>query len=329
MSDIARELGVSTVTVSKALSGKDGVGKDLRKSIVQKAEAMGYVYNGLPRGMLEGRTYNIGILIASKYLGESSFYWVFYQRLLRTLKSTSYTGILEVVNDEDETARAIPAIVAANKIDGLILLGQFSGAYLSAITTTIRQCIFLDFYSDTGQCDCVASNTFLGSYNLTKLLIAAGHKKIAFIGSISATTSIMDRYMGYCKAMLEAKLPYDMAIDDRDSKGMYLTEIQLKTGAYTAYVCNNDQVAGIVIRQLRKAGLAVPADVSLVGFDNESEAVTDGVGVTSLEVNIDSMCDKCVGTLIRHIESEEYGPPGISFVDGRIVIKQSIAPPKA
>jgi LacI family transcriptional regulator len=329
MSDIARELGVSTVTVSKALSGKEGVGKALRESIVQKAEAMGYVYNSLPRSMLEGRTYNIGILIAAKYLGENSFYWIFYQRLLRTLKSTSYTGILEVVNDEDETACAIPSIVTANKIDGLILLGQFSSAYLSAVTGTIRQCVFLDFYSDIGQCDCVASNTFLGSYNLTKLLIAAGHKKIAFIGSIAATTSIIDRYMGYCKAMLEARLPYGPAIDDRDSKGVYLGEIQLKPGGYTAYVCNNDQVAGQVIRQLRRAGLAVPADVSLVGFDNESEAITDGVGVTSLEVDIDSMCGKSIGTLIQHIESEEYGPPGVSFIDGKIVVKQSIAPPRA
>ncbi|MDR2747779.1 MAG: substrate-binding domain-containing protein [Treponema sp.] len=328
MSDIARELGVSTVTVSKALSGKEGVGKDLRKSIVQKAEAMGYVYNSLPRGMLEGRTYNIGILIAAKYLGENSFYWIFYQRLLRALKATSYTGILEVVNDEDETACAIPSIVTANKIDGLILLGQLSSAYLSAITTTIRQCVFLDFYSDIGRCDCVASNTFLGSYNLTKLLIAAGHKKIAFIGSISATTSIIDRYMGYCKAMLEAGFPYDPAIDDRDSKGVYLTEMQLKPDSYTAYVCNNDQLAGNVIRQLRKIGMAVPADISLVGFDNESEAVTGGIGITSLEVNVDNMCGKCIGTLIQHIESEEYGPPGISFVDGKIVVKQSIAPPK-
>jgi LacI family transcriptional regulator len=278
--------------------------------------------------MLEGRTYNIGILIAAKYLGESAFYWVFYQRLLHTLKGTPYTGILEVVSDEDEITGAIPSIVTANKVDGLILLGQFSNAYLLSVTATIRQCVFLDFYSDVGQCDCIASNTFLGSYNLTKLLIAAGHKRIAFIGSISATTSIIDRYMGYCKAMLEAGIPHAAAIGDRDSKGVYLPEIQLNPGGYTAYVCNNDQVAGNVIRQLRRAGLGVPADVSLVGFDNESEAVTDGIGVTSLEVNVDSMCGKSIGTLIRHIESEDYGLPGLSVVDGKIVVKQSIAPPK-
>ena len=75
MSDIARELGVSTVTVSKALNGKDGVSSDLRKLITLKAADMGYVYNSLPRNMRTGRNYNIGIVISEKYLGIASFYW--------------------------------------------------------------------------------------------------------------------------------------------------------------------------------------------------------------------------------------------------------------
>jgi LacI family transcriptional regulator len=328
MSDIATKLGVSTVTVSKALAGKEGVSRELRKSIRQTAETLGYVYNSLPRNMLEGRTYNIGILIAAKYLGESAFYWIFYQKLLSILKRTSYTGILEIVSNDDEARGAIPSIVAANKIDGLILLGQLSDTYLSAITAKINQCVFLDFYSETGGCDCIAPNNFIGSYSLTKLLIAAGHKKIAFIGSIAATTSILDRYMGFCKAMLEAGLSYDPAIEDRDREGLYLAEFKLNPGHYTAYVCNNDQVAGIVIRQLRRAGIAVPQDISMVGFDNESETVTEGIGITSLMLNIDSMCGTAVNSLIQHIESEEYTPVGMSFIDGKIVVKQSIASPK-
>jgi LacI family transcriptional regulator len=328
MSDIAKELGVSTVTVSKALAGREGVGKELRKLIAQKAEALGYVYNSLPRNMLKGRNYNIGILIASKYLGESPFYWIFYQRLLSVLKRTSYIGILEIIYNDDEKNCTVPSFMSANKIDGLILLGQLPDAYLSMITSKRRQCVFLDFYSEIGRCDCIASNNFLGSYNLTKLLIAAGHRKIAFIGSTAATTSILDRYMGFCKAMLEAGLPYDAAIEDRDSKGAYYAGITLKAGTYTAYVCNNDQLAGIVIRQLRQLGMEVPDDISMVSFDNESEAVTAGVGVTSLEVNIDSMCGIAVSSLIQHIESEDYTPLGRSFIEGKIVVKRSIAAPK-
>lgn len=327
MSDIAKELGVSTVTVSKALTDKDGVGAELRKQIKQKAEEMGYVYNSLPRNMLEGRNYNIGILIGAKYLGESSFYWIFYQHLLDTLKLTRYAGILEIVSNADEADCVVPAFVTTNKVDGIILLGQLNDAYLTMITTKNPRCIFLDFYSDIGKRDCIASNNFLGSYNITKLLITAGHTKIAFIGSTSATTSILDRYMGFCKAMLESNLSYDNAIPDRDGNGGLYEEIALDEGAYTAYVCNNDRLAGRIIRQLARRGIQVPRDVSIGSFDNESSAVTGGIGVTSLEVNITAMGESAVQSLIQYIENPEYQGRGRIFIDGTIAVKQSIAPP--
>jgi LacI family transcriptional regulator len=325
MSDIAKEIGVSTVSVSKALAEKEGVSAELRRLIKQKAGEMGYIYNSLPHNMRKSRYYNIGILIGSKYLGENSFYWIFYQKLLEALKQTKFLGILEIVTEDDEAACSCPAFFG--KVDGLILLGQLSDEYLAMITSKTARCVFLDFYSEIGKCDCVASNNFLGSYNLTKLLIGAGHKKIAFIGSPSATTSILDRYIGFCKAMVEAGLSYEEAIEDRDGKGGLYAEIMLEPGKYTAYVCNNDRLAGRVIRQLGKQGLAVPHDISVVGFDNESETITSGVSVTTLEVNIGAMCETAADLLIQHIEVPDYIPRGRSFIDGKVVVKQSIASP--
>jgi LacI family transcriptional regulator len=327
MSDIAKELGISTVTVSKALTGREGVSEDLRKTIIQKASELGYVYNGLPHAMRMGRHYAIGILISAKYLGETSFYWVFYRHLLSTFKPTPYSGILEIVENDEEGRCVVPACISTNKVDGLILLGQFPDPYLAMITAKVKRLVFLDFYSDIGICDCVASNNFLGSYNLTKLLIDVGHTRIGFIGSTSATTSILDRYMGFCKAMLEMELPYEPAIDDRDERGQYI-DFDLRIGDFTAYICNNDQLAGIVIKRLQDLGLEVPDDVSIVGFDNESELVTAGLGVTSLEVNLQAMSQTAVNLLIEHIESNAYRSRGRTFIDGRIVGKQSIAPPK-
>jgi LacI family transcriptional regulator len=246
---------------------------------------------------------------------------------LQAFKKTSYLGILEIVGDRDEMDCAAPAFVDQQKVDGLILLGQFSDSYLAMITGKTGRCVFLDFYSDIGACDCVASNNFLGSYNLTKLLIGAGHTAIAFIGSTSATTSILDRYMGFCKAMLEAGLSYEAAIEDRNKNGTYIP-LSLRADCYTAYVCNNDRLAGTVIRQLENCGLRVPDDISLVGFDNESKTITADVGVTSLEVNTTAMCDAALAFLIQHIENGAYAPHGRSFIDGTVVLKQSIAPPR-
>jgi LacI family transcriptional regulator len=326
MSDIARELKVSIVTVSKALADKEGVSEVLRAEIKKKAQEVGYVYNSLPRNMLLGRHYNIGILIGSKYLGESSFYWIFYQNLLNELKKKHYLGILEVVSIEDEVNRVPPTSLIANKVDGFIVLGQLAVPYLTMLTNSGTKCVFLDFYSEIGGCDCVASNNFLGAYSLTRLLIEAGHQKIAFIGSIAATTSILDRYMGFCKVMVEANLSYGKAIEDRDESGIH-TEVNLSAD-YTAYVCNNDRLAGHVINQLRREGKAVPGDISIVSFDNENVDVTGGIGVTSLKINVSSMCSLAVNFLVQNIENAGYTPHGQSFVDGKVIIKDSIAPPQ-
>lgn len=324
MLDIARALNVSTVTVSKALANKSGVSASLKAEIKKKAQEMGYVYTSFPRNRLWGRNYIIGIIIGSKFLGESSFYWIFYQNLLNELKKTQYLGILEVVSLEDERNCAAPAFILANKVDGVIVLGELSAAYLTMLTSLDVKCIFLDFYSKIGGCDCIASNNFLGAYTLTKLLIDAGHTKIAFIGS-TVTTSILDRYMGFCKAVVEANLPYEKAIEDRDASSHY-TEFVLNP-AYTAYVCNNDRLAGHVIHQLHRLGKSVPLDVSIVGFDNESEDLTGGIGVTSLEINIFAMCALAVNQIIQNIEDPAYIPHGQSFIDGKVIGKDSIAEP--
>jgi LacI family transcriptional regulator len=327
MSDIAEELKISTVTVSKALSGKEGVSQDLRKLIKEKANEIGYIYNNLPFNLLKGRNYNIGILISSKYLGETSFYWIFYLKLLSVLRQTQYFGILEVVSEDDELNCTVPTFIAANKVDGIILLGQLSNEYLTRLTSKTIPCVFLDFYSEIGKCDSVALNNFLGSYNLVKLLIASGHTKIGFIGSTSATISILDRYMGYCKAMMEAGLSCDPAIEDRDTQGKYM-KVELNVDMYTACVCNNDHLAGFIIRDLVSRGFKVPDDISIVGFDNEPETVTEGIGVTSLEVDIKSMCESAINLLISHMENKDYTPKGCSFIEGKIIIKDSIAEPK-
>jgi LacI family transcriptional regulator len=328
MSDIAKKLKISTVTVSKALTGKEGVSDKLREQIRRQAEKMNYVYNSLPHSMLKGRSSIIGILIGKKFMGESSFYWVFFMELLNILRQQKYLGVLEIVTKEDENGPVMPAFLQEGKVDGVIVLGQLSDQYLTTFTSKVSNCVFLDFYSEIGKCDCISSNNFLASYKLTKLLIDRGHRKIAYIGSTSATTSIMDRYLGFCKAMMESALPYNDAIEDRDKLGRSFSEFKLEPGNFTAYVCNNDRLAGKVIHQLDRLNLKVPGDISVVGFDNADATITADVEVTSVEMNVHAMCESAVNSVIRHIEDETYKPHGMVFIEAKLVEKKSVCTPE-
>jgi LacI family transcriptional regulator len=278
--------------------------------------------------MLKGRNSTVGILIGKKFIGESSFYWIFFMELTEILKRQKYLGILEIVTAEDEAGPVTPAFIRTGKVDGVIVLGQLSDQYLAMLTSKISSCVFLDFYSEIGKCDCISSNNFLASYKLTRLLIDRGHRKIAYIGSTSATTSIMDRYLGFCKAMLESGLPHNNAIEDRNGLGLSFSELKLDPGNFTAYVCNNDKLAGKVIHQLEHLNLKVPEDISIVGFDNAEASITADIDVTSVEMNVRAMCESAINCVIRYIEDETYKPHGMLFIEAKLVEKKSVGSPK-
>ena len=134
MSDIANEIGVSTVTVSKALGDKDGVGSELREKIKQKANEMGYRFSSASKSSKDNLTYSISVVVAKHFIHDASaFYWVVYRYIVELLQKQSYYGILEVVSDSDEQLCEMPKSITDKKVDGIIVLGQFRQSYASAL----------------------------------------------------------------------------------------------------------------------------------------------------------------------------------------------------
>ena len=222
MSDIAAELGCSTVTVSKALGDKDGVSDDLRQRIKQKANEMGYRVSYLSKTTKEPLTNNIGVLVAKRFISDASaFYWVVYRYIVELLQKQSYYGILEMVPEKDECLGQMPVSVTEKNVDGIIVLGQFSDDYVEKILESQIPAVFLDFYSSRSDVETVLSDNFFGSYTITNHLVEKGHKRIGFVGTITATSSIQDRFMGYYKSLLEHGIPLrdDWIINDRDEDG--------------------------------------------------------------------------------------------------------------
>ena len=97
MQDIADRLGVSKVTVSKALNNKEGVGEELRLKIKKTAEEMGYRYNSCAKSVKYGLTYNIGVISPEKFTGTNSFYISFYKMISKELDRRGYSAILQYI----------------------------------------------------------------------------------------------------------------------------------------------------------------------------------------------------------------------------------------
>lgn len=325
MSDIAKAMNVSTVTVSKALGDRDGVSAELRERIKQKATEMGYRVHAGTHGAKDGLTYNIGIIVAKHFISDaSSFYWIVYRYIVELLQKQNYYGMLEVVNDHNGMEE-IPNSVLDHKVDGLIVLGQLSDEYISKLISHQLPTVFLDFYGSREDADAVLSDNFYGAYMLTSHLIENGHRRIGFLGSIGSTSSIQDRYLGYYKALLENRIPLrqDWVIGDRSNESDIFPEFTLPQDMPTAFVCNCDETAYKLVNQLKNAGFSVPEDISVVGYDNHIYSTICNPRLTTIDVNSRVMSTEAVDIILHKIRDVNYRR-GRTLVTGKLVRRESV-----
>ena len=333
MADIAKVMGVSTVTVSKALSDQKGVSEELRARIKKQAEEMGYRTTSVlhQERSRKNVSYTIGAIVADRFLDKyESFYWTMYQEVATAAVQRGCFTMIEVLQREDEAGLVMPKLLRERKTEGLMVIGRLKQEYLRKLMDYADiPVFFLDFYDTSVQCDSIVSNSYFGMYTMTTYLYEMGHREIGFVGNVLFTDSITDRYFGYVKALYERGIQVNpqWVLNDRDpetgrsDKGF---EIVLPEKMPTAFVCNNDGAAAMLVRTLENNGYKVPEDVSVVGYDNYLAPGLCDVGITTYEVDMKEMAKRAVKNMIRKISGDHYRQ-GMYIVNGRVVYKDSVA----
>ena len=331
LADIAERVGVSTVTVSKALSGQKGVSEEVREKIRSIAEELGYQQPSAARKSQNQKSYNIGILISERFLDKyESFYWQMYQSIATRATAKECFTMLEVIGSVEEESSRMPKLVQERKVDGIIVIGKMLDDYLQHLNTEAGiPVIYLDYYNGREVSDSVISNSYYCTYELTYYLYRMGHRRIAYVGTLLATESITDRYFGYQKALLELGLEQkrEWVLDDRHietGKIDTVNMLQLPKDMPTAFVCNCDLTASLLIKKLKENGYRVPEDISVVGFDNYLYPGLSDIQITTYEVDLEEMAKKTVHNMISKISNDNY-KPGIHIVEGHLVLKESVA----
>lgn len=334
MRDIASKLGISAVTVSKALTDKEGVGVELREKIKSTADDMGYAYTGTFAAAKKGdRNLTIGVIVEEHYVDNNTtsfpFYMKMYNFINKHMSKYHYSVILETITAAMLNSNRMPNIVTEKKVDGIIVLGQVRSMYLNKLKNKRLPMVYLDFYDRNMEVPSVINDNVYGTYMLTNHLIEKGHKKIAYVGSIDATASILDRYLGYYRSLVthQISLNDSYILPDRDERG-YLITIDFPEDMPTAFVCNCDGTAVQVMRQLRGLGYKIPEDISVVGFDNYSAEVDYSLPkLTTIEVNIEELTKNAVELIIRLINGER-SLGGRKVISGKLILRDSVAQAK-
>lgn len=326
LADIAKKAGVSTVTVSNALSGQKGVSDEMREKIRRIADELGYVKPASSeKNDSSKKSLTVGVAVMERYLQEyQSFYWSLYQEISRCAMEMNCLTMLEIVSYEAERKHWIPKVVSENKVDALIAMGTFEKACARFWQNTLTvPLLFLDEMDPLGTGDAVVINNIMGAYTVTNYLFEQGHTRIGFVGTRMSTTSIDNRFFGYVKSMMEhgMEIRKDWLIDDRDRETGKMDEencFVLPEDMPTAFFCNCDLTASLLIRKLKKSGYSVPEDISVAGFDHflsvQAMGISD-ISITTYEVDLREMARRGIQTLLHRIENPN-SPGGIIMVGG-------------
>ena len=325
MQDIANRVGVSKVTVSKALRDNKDISESMKERIKQAAAETGYVYNAEGTSLMNEATRCIGIISAERYFGQEDYFYIDLYRLLSNyLERIHYTCMFHILDFDNEKNQVIPRMLEDKKVDGVILLGQLSKEFVKNIVKMNVPLVFLDFYYDKVDVDSVNTDNFFGTYEITNDLIEKGHKKIAFVGNLNLTSSIQDRFLGYYKSILEYKLCFKSSwiINDRTDDNAWL-DISLPEDMPTAFVCNCDKTAILLIEKLKSKGYRIPEDYSVVGFDDSIHAMQSNPNISTVRVDLDEMARVAVKMISKKVNDVEthYGRV---MIKGKLVIRDSI-----
>lgn len=322
MADIAQKLGISIVSVSKGLSGKEGVSDEMRARILATAQELGYELPAKAEAPAQ-RSINIGILVADRHFDESAFYSSLYRAVLNHCAPLNYNCILEIVPAESERSCIMPTLLVNHKVDALLFMGELQRRYIGTALQYGLPFMFLDFYDDAIAGDSVLSDNASGGFQMTEHLLSTGRRRIGFVGSVRATSSIMDRYLGYCRALLMAGIEprADWRLEDRGADGK-LIQAALPKEMPDAFVCNCDEVAFNLLELLHREGYEVPRDVAVTGYDDYRFSTICRPQLTSYRIDVDGMAAAVVSQLRRKLNGKAPLAP-TTIVPGAFVRRDS------
>ncbi len=340
LSDIAREAGVTSATVSYALAGRRGVSAETRRRILAIADSLGYIANRQAAALRGMRSYILGVVVTNI---KNPFFAEIVCGIESAAAARGYRVMLCVTeNDPNDEARHMKMLLE-HHVDGLILVPVASdpeGTYANIKTLRMFQkcdipvmCI-VDFVRDakTGR---ITTDVYKGTRLLMDHLIALGHRDIAYFSQPFARVQKHGRHAAYHDALAEAGIPFrpELLVET----GLTPEEAYDRTGwmldqgvRFTAAVYPNDYMAIGGLRKLRERGLRVPQDVSVTGFDDVEWARFCEVPLTTTRFPTRRLGELAILELIeamRQASESEQAPQMCDIVLApELVVRQSTAP---
>ena len=287
LQDIADELGISRNTVSKAINNSDGIAASTRDKILQKAVEMGYKQFSYVNSILgadevistpASQQYQGEIaLLTAAFLTQSHFASTMLDKFQREISQAGFTMNTHRITKENLSTMTFPYTFRKDLVKAVICIEMFDYDYGRMICELDVPVLFVDGPVKRNGYSLPADQLYMdNTTEITRFvndMLAAGKKRIGFVGNYNHCQSFYERYAAFRMAMLMAGVPVDERyVFCNNRVDEFIEAIAELEELPDVFICANDFLAGDLIRNLYSIGKTVPEDVLVLGFDNSPES---------------------------------------------------------
>ncbi|WP_400996839.1 LacI family DNA-binding transcriptional regulator [Agromyces sp. GXQ0307] len=338
VSDVAAAAKVSKATAARVLGGYGAASEAVRDRVQAAAEELGYRPNALAKTMNTGRSNSIGIIVGDI---ENPFFAQATRGAADVAKAAGYDLILLNSDEDADAEENAVSVLLAKRVDG-ILVAPASSRDAAGLRTAVdsgRPLVLFDRVVDGLDVDTVVADNLAGARRLSELVLATGHRRVAFISTIAhdgeyrraerlGSSSVDDRVAGFVAALAAHGVadPERFVHLNARRDGVDVIVRRLVGDGVTAIVASDSLIAQAALRTLRELRIDIPSQVSLVAFDDADWTSLSAPTITVMAQPIHEIGAEAARLLIRRIAGD--GAPREHVVLPQTLIeRESIAPP--
>ena len=328
--DIAKKAGVSHSTVSRALGDSPLVSSETRARIQRLAREMGYSPDAQARSLVMGRTQTVGVVVTTI---TDPFIAEIVQAIESTAYDRGYSVILASSRSKSEREIAAVEMLQSKRVDGVIVTSSRVGAlYQEHLERLGVPVVLINSHREE-----MGSYTFSinvdnrhGGRLATRHLLELGHRRIAYVTGAADHSDDRERLAGYCQALTQVGIVPDrlliVAGTGRAGGGeRALPQMLALEQPPTAVFCYNDVTAIGLLRAACQAGLSIPGDLSVVGFDDIPFASFVRPALTTIAQPMPDMGRRAMEMVLALVENRDHDGDAVSnaVVQGQLIVRES------
>lgn len=304
--DVAEKADVSVATVSRTLNGSESVRKSTREKVLKAARSLDYHRNESARNLRTQKTRTVGVLLPNMH-GE--FFAQVTRGLDRRAREDGHHLLVSNSHTKKSEARSVIRSLLG-RIDGLILLWpRLELEFLEELIPKTLPVVLLNTAPQQSRFRTLAFENRKGAYSAVQHLAEHGHERVAILTGGAQNFDAQQRLDGYREAVSDFDLQADPSLEiegafTRESGRRAVTHLFKLEPAPTALFASNDSMALGVLRGIHEAGLAVPDDLALVGFDDIPMAQYATPSLSTVHAPTEELGERAMSILIGELRDE-------------------------